>query len=168
MRPLGTDVIKSDVVIDDLHESDLAEISWSGTKTHVQHVAKELKRVSSGDSEYIAVRNPKGQALAIGLIDHVRYEDASEIGQLSTDPALQGRGLGTILIEAAELRIRDRGHTWSILGVEVENVRARKLYERLGYSFYVQETDSWTAEDQDGNEYLHIADTVLLRKRVGA
>ena len=161
-------MIKSDVVIDDLHESDLAEISWSGTVKHVQHVAEELKRVLSGDAEYIAVRNPEGQALAIGLIDHARYKDASEIGQLSTDPELQGRGLGTILIQAAELRIRDRGHKWSILGVEVENVRVRKLYERLGYSFYAEETDSWTAEDQHGNEYLHIADTFLLRKRVGA
>jgi ribosomal protein S18 acetylase RimI-like enzyme len=161
-------MIKSDVVIDDLQESDLADISWSGTKTHVQHVAEELKRVLSGDAEYIAVRNLEGRALAIGLIDHVRYEEASEIGQLSTDPALQGRGLGTILIEAAEFRIRDRGHKWSILGVEVENVRARKLYERLGYSFYAEETDTWTAEDQHGNEYLHTADTVLLRKRIGA
>lgn len=159
-------MVKSDVLIDDLQESDLAEISWAGTKVHLLHVAAELKRVLAGEAEYIAVRNLAGRALAIGLIDHVRFEDASEIGQLSTDPVLQRQGLGSILIEAAEFRIRGRGHQWSILGVEVENVRARKLYERLGYSFYAEETDSWTAEDQDGNEYLHTADTILLRKSV--
>jgi ribosomal protein S18 acetylase RimI-like enzyme len=156
----------SDLVISDLQESDLSEISWSGTRSHVQHVAEELKRVLFGDAEYIAVRNSEGRALAIGLIDHVRYEEASEIGQLSTDPAFQGQGIGTILIEAAELRMHARGHKWSILGVEVENVRARKLYERLGYSFYAEETDSWTAEDIHGNEYLHTADTLLLRKQI--
>jgi len=170
LRPVGDNKINkdsvNDAVIDDLQERDLTEIAWSGTPTHVRHVAEELKRVSSGNSEYIAVRNPEGRALAIGLIDHVRHEDASEIGQLSTDPAHQGQGFGTILIEAAECRIRDRGHKWSILGVEVENVRARKLYERLGYTAYVNDTDSWTAEDKQGNEYLHIADTVLLRKCV--
>ncbi len=156
-----------EVVIDDLRPDDLAEISWSGSRTHVQHVSDQLQRVSSGDVEYLAVRNAEGRALAIGLIDHVRHNDGSEIGQLSTDPALQGQGLGTVLIEAAERRIGARGHQWSILGVEVENVRARKLYERLGYVAYAEEVESWTAEDEDGKEYLHTANAILLRKRVG-
>ena len=163
----GVDVMKHEVLVDDLREDDLPEISWSGTKTHVRHIAEQLRRVSSGDVEYLAVRDLRGRALAIGLIDHVRHRDASEIGQLSTHPSLQGRGLGTLLIEAAETRIKAYGHLWSILGVEVENVRARKLYERLGYVKYDEEIDSWVAEDESGDEYLHTARTVLLRKRVG-
>ena len=158
--------MEREIFIDDLKESDLSEIAWSGTPTHVKHVADELKRVETGEAEYIAVRGTDGKAMAIGLIDHVRYQDGSEIGQLSTDPAVQGQGLGTRLIEAAEQRIRDRGHTWAILGVEVENTRARQLYERLGYVCFKEEQDSWTAEDENGVEYLHVADAVLLRKRV--
>ncbi|MEE1791533.1 GNAT family N-acetyltransferase, partial [Streptomyces sp. BE308] len=40
--------------------------------------------------------------------------------------------LGTFLVQAAELRIRERGLRRSELAVEESNPRARALYERLG------------------------------------
>ena len=75
-----TAVNKSNVVIGDPQENDLAEISWSGTMIHVQHIAEELKRVLTGKAEYIAVRNLEGRALSIGLIDHVLSFHSSLFG----------------------------------------------------------------------------------------
>ena len=54
--------------------------------------------------------------------------------QLAVLPALQSRGLGTLLIRAAEQRIRNRGLRRAELAVEESNPRARALYERLGYA----------------------------------
>jgi ribosomal protein S18 acetylase RimI-like enzyme len=73
-----------------------------------------------------------GLPVAIGGIDYATFAGAGEIMQLSVRPALQSCGIGTILILAAEQRIRARGLRRAELGVEESNPRARALYERLG------------------------------------
>lgn len=153
-----------DLTVDNLTVGDLSEIGWSGSQLHVRYVADELERAKTGAVEYLAVRDHTGRALSIGLIDHERHEGASEIGQLSTDPALQSQGLGTVLITGMETRIRAHGHSWSVLGVEVENTRARQLYDRLGYEAFGRDTDSWMEEDETGAQHEHVADVVLMRK----
>jgi len=57
---------------------------------------------------------------------------AGTLWQLTVHPALRSCGIGTILIRAAEQRIRARGLCRAELGVEELNQRARALYERLG------------------------------------
>lgn len=154
--------------IDDLNENDLTQIDWSGSASHIRSVSSQLDRVKSGEAEYLTIRDGNGQPVAKGLIDHTRRKDGSEIGQMATHPNLQGNGLGTLLITEAEKRILARGHQRALLGVEVENARARKLYERLGYTEYGRETDSWIAEDENGTEKTYFADVVLMRKEIGA
>ena len=154
------------VTIDNLNAGDLPEIGWSGSAMHVRYVAEELERAKTGKVEYLAVRDQAGCALSIGLIDHVRHEGVSEIGQLATNPVLQSQGLGTVLIRGMEERIRARGHVWSVLGVEAENTRARQLYDRLGYQVFGRDTDSWMEEDETGAQHEHVADIILMRKQL--
>jgi GNAT superfamily N-acetyltransferase len=45
-----------------------------------------------------------------------------------------GRGIGTALIRAAEATARQFGHEQLTLGVGLDNPKARRLYERLGYA----------------------------------
>ena len=46
---------------------------------------------------------------------------------------MQGQGIGTRLVGAAEALAAERGYAAVELGVEDSNPRARRLYERLGY-----------------------------------
>jgi GNAT superfamily N-acetyltransferase len=55
------------------------------------------------------------------------------LNHLEILPGHRGRGIGTMLITAAEGRLRERGHHQVALAVEESNVRAARLYERLGY-----------------------------------
>jgi GNAT superfamily N-acetyltransferase len=64
---------------------------------------------------------------------HRRIGDCPELNAITVAPALQSRGIGTALIEAAERRVAARGHFRVGLGVGIGNPRARALYERLGY-----------------------------------
>lgn len=57
-----------------------------------------------------------------------------EIGSVAVSSAWQGRGIGSALIGAAEARVRARQHGRAALLVAVENVGARRLYARLGYT----------------------------------
>jgi GNAT superfamily N-acetyltransferase len=54
---------------------------------------------------------------------------------------LWGQGIGTALIGAAEDSARQLGHQRIALGVGLDNPKARRLYERLGYVDWV--TEPW-------------------------
>ncbi|MBA9028692.1 GNAT family N-acetyltransferase [Peribacillus huizhouensis] len=55
------------------------------------------------------------------------------IDTVSVNPQYWGKGVGTALIEAAELLGKSKGHRRMSLNVEVKNTRAHRLYSKLGY-----------------------------------
>jgi ribosomal protein S18 acetylase RimI-like enzyme len=64
---------------------------------------------------------------------------------VSVNPNRRGKGYGRKLIEAVCLRARDREHRRIALLVDLDNIDARRLYERLG--FQVDRTQSIGGED---------------------
>lgn len=66
-------------------------------------------------------------------------DDPPELKNLGVEPAARGRGVGTVLIRAAESLVADRcsaagvGECALVVGVGLDNPRAAALYERLGY-----------------------------------
>ena len=62
-----------------------------------------------------------------------RYPNTPEIFRVGIDPEFQSRGIGTGLIRLLEAEAGSRGYSSVGLGVSHANVRARKLYLRLGY-----------------------------------
>jgi ribosomal protein S18 acetylase RimI-like enzyme len=89
-----------------------------------------------GEVEYLAACPPSGLPVGLGGIDYAKTPDAGTIWMLTVHPSLQSCGIGTVLIRAAEQRIRARGLHRAELGVEDGNLRARSPYERLGYAAY--------------------------------
>ncbi len=156
----------SSLVVNDLTKADLPLIAWSGGPSHLRSVAAALDRATSGDIEYLAVRAPGGQPVSKGGIDYTAQEDAGAIYQLATVGELQSLGLGTRLISEAEVRIRRRGLRLAVIGVEDNNLRARALYERLGYRACGHERTSWEREDANGIVSTYETEIVLLKKQL--
>ncbi|MDQ7809584.1 GNAT family N-acetyltransferase [Amycolatopsis sp. A133] len=153
------------LAIRDLTDADLPECGWSGSRLHLEHVARALVRVRGGEAEYlVACAARSGQPVGKGLIDYRANPGAGTIGQLAVHPVLQSCGIGTALALAAEERIRARGLSHAELGVEVDNPRARELYERLGYTAYGTAPDGWDEEAPDGSVRRYETTCVLMRK----
>ena len=150
----------------DLLPPDLPACAWSGSAVHLRHVERELTRAAAGEVDYLAVCTPADLPVAIGGVDYLAAEGAGTVWQLAVLPALRSRGLGTLLIRAAEGRIRERGLRRAELAVEEENPRARALYERLGYVAYGREPDAWDEEAPDGSVRRYETMCVLLRKEL--
>lgn len=55
------------------------------------------------------------------------------IDTVSINPDLQGKRIGTLLIQAAEKAAKKRGYVRTSLNVAHDNPRANRLYIRLGY-----------------------------------
>ncbi|MFD5036783.1 GNAT family N-acetyltransferase [Streptomyces sp. NPDC058377] len=154
------------VQVRDLLPQDLPACTWSGSATHLRHVERELARAVAGEVDYLAVCTPVGVPVAIGGVDYQVSEGAGTLWQLAVLPALQSSGLGTLLVRAAEGRIRDRGLHRAELAVEEDNPRARALYERLGYVAYGREPDAWDEEGPDGRVRRHETMCVLMGKNL--
>jgi ribosomal protein S18 acetylase RimI-like enzyme len=106
--------------------------------------------------------------VGLGGIDYAKTSGAGTIWMLEVPPALQscGIGIGTVLIRAAEQRIRARGLHLAELGVEDSNPRARSLYVKLGYAAYGSEPDSWDQEAADGTVTRYETMLTLMRKEL--
>ncbi|MFF4182393.1 GNAT family N-acetyltransferase [Streptomyces sp. NPDC001691] len=157
-------IVSLPVHVRDLRPGDLPSCTWSGSATHLRHVERELARAEAGEVDYLAVCTPMDLPVAIGGVDYQVSRGAGVLWQLAVLPALQSRGLGTLLVGAAEQRIRQRGLRRAELAVEDDNPRARALYQRLGYVAHGHALDSWEVEDPDGTLRRHETMCVLMRK----
>jgi ribosomal protein S18 acetylase RimI-like enzyme len=155
------------LTVRDLTAADLPACVWSGSATHLAGVTRALERAGCGEVDYLAVCPPSGLPVAVGGIDYEKTPGAGTLWQLAVHGALQSLGIGTILIEAAEQRIRARGLHRAELSVEECNPRARALYERLGYVAYGREPDSWDEEAPDGSIVKYETVCTLMRKELG-
>ncbi|MGW4510368.1 GNAT family N-acetyltransferase [Streptomyces sp. NPDC004436] len=150
----------------DLTHADLASLGWSGTDHHLVGVARQLERARTGEVDYLAVCTATGVPVAKGGVDYRVQDGAGTLWQLAVHPALQSCGIGTFLVGAAELRIRTRGLRRAELAVEVDNPRARALYERLGYRAYDRQPDAWDEQAPDGSLRRRETMCTVMRKEL--
>ncbi|MFI8355076.1 GNAT family N-acetyltransferase [Streptomyces cyaneofuscatus] len=150
----------------DLVHADLPSCGWSGSDHHLAGVAEQLNRARAGEVDYLAVCPATDIPVAKGGIDYQVKEGVGILWQLAVHPALQSCGIGTFLVESAELRIRDRGLQQAELAVEESNLRARALYERLGYVAYDRRPDSWDEQAPDGSLRRYETMCTWMRKEL--
>ncbi|MDT0305864.1 GNAT family N-acetyltransferase [Streptomyces sp. DSM 44917] len=150
----------------DLRGADLASCGWAGSGAHLADVAKQLERARLGEVDYLAVCPPADVPVAVGGVDYRAAEGAGTLWQVAVHPALQSCGIGTLLIGAAEQRIRGRGLRRAELGVEEDNPRARALYERLGYRAFQRRPEAWDVQAADGSVRRHETMCTRMRKEL--
>jgi GNAT superfamily N-acetyltransferase len=153
------------LMVDDLNTEDLSKFDGLGNASHIEHVRKALKRTGpGGDLDYLVVRASNGQPIAKGAVDYNSNKGAGTLIQLTTIHELRGLGLGSYIIEKLEDKIRQRGIYTAILGVEVDNQDAKRLYERLGYEEFGSTQESWEETDEYGIPYNYTAHEILMMK----
>ena len=75
-------------------------------------------------------------------------------------------GIATMVIGAGEQRVCARGLVFAALGVEDDNPRARRLYQRLGYRAAARQHAAWETEDDTGVLRVYETTLTILRKRL--
>lgn len=69
----------------------------------------------------------------IGMLQVIECASTIELGEIQIGPEHQGKGIGSALLRDVIDRSRSAGKSLS-LSVALKNLKARKLYERLGFS----------------------------------
>lgn len=154
------------LTIRDLTREDLDRgmMGWSDHKRASR--ATEVDRARQGEVDYLTVCTPSGLPVATGGVDFAHRSGQPEIWQLEVQASLQSCGIGTLLIEALEQRIRGRGLGVAQLGFDENQPRPRALYERLGYAVCGREADGWDQENPDGSLSRYETMITIMRKQL--
>jgi ribosomal protein S18 acetylase RimI-like enzyme len=104
--------------------------------TDIQVLSGQLSNPPPDSAFYIAEDE---QGFPLGFIhlqtgtDYYHHEKHGHIANVIVSPEGEGRGIGRMLIETGEEWARTQGYGWLTLSVFAQNVRAREVYQRLGY-----------------------------------
>ena len=107
-------------------------------ETELRNLIKQKKAVVlavEADGRYVGrvtLRHDWGDETSIIEKD---FPGLPQINALEIDEDYRRRGLATMLIAAAENEARRQGFSMIGLGVEISNEPAKRLYEKLGYSY---------------------------------
>ncbi|MBO1332727.1 N-acetyltransferase [Streptomyces sp. VRA16 Mangrove soil] len=154
------------LTVRDLTHADLPACGWAGSALHLTNVERQLERARRGEVDYLAVCARADVPIAKCGIDYWVTDGVGTLWQLAVHPALQSCGIGTVLVSAAEGRIKKRGLRHAELSVEENNPRARVLYERLGYRAFDRRPDAWDEQTLDGTLRRHETMCTVMRKEL--
>jgi ribosomal protein S18 acetylase RimI-like enzyme len=148
------------VTVRDLQPEDLGDLEWSGGPHHIDAIAARLQASFDGEAALVVVALGNDRLVATGVVDFTRDPASGLIMMLAVHETLQSLGLGSIVIEALERRIRERGRALARIDVEHDNPRAVALYRRLGYREVETVLDGWPVAG--GRTYVTIC-TVMKK-----
>ena len=130
---------------------DLVGLEWWGQfSEHRGIFAEAFERHERGENVML-VADLKGSPIGQAWVDLGRYDDGTALlWAVRVFPALQGLGLGTRLIAAAERAAAARGARRVELSVETTNDGALRLYRSLGYDVVGEVVEPWRYVTPDG------------------
>ncbi len=167
---LGTHTITLPATIRLCRRDDLAALEWFGLYSRYRGLfLQQSERQEQGDNlMLVAEANefPIGRLWAD--LAKRRQESAGVLWAFAVLPPLQNLGLGTRLILAAEEILRNRGFRLAEIGAGKNNLRARSLYERLGYRVVADNVEEWDVTTPQGTVIHEVSDEWIMRKALTA
>jgi ribosomal protein S18 acetylase RimI-like enzyme len=159
-------IITLPVTIRTCRPTDLANLEWFGLLTEYrQMIAEAFQRFQKGEILMLVAevnRFPAGQVW-VDLVKR-REESIGVLWALRVFLPFQNLGIGTALIASAEERLNSLGFLISELGVEKDNVQAKRLYERLGYGVVREHIEAWEYIPPDGSTLRVTSDEWIMHK----
>ncbi|QPV62090.1 GNAT family N-acetyltransferase [Halosimplex litoreum] len=134
----------------DAPDTDLDDVRDHYLEAGGEFLVGEVDRRETSNGERGGtIREPDCEIVATGAVEPLdgwmadRFDAAAGTGELSrvrVDPAMQGRGFGTRIVEELARRARRRGYRALVLNTGADNEQARGFYESLGYACVREET----------------------------
>jgi len=112
---------------------DLPALEWDGELAGERDLFARVFALAQNGSMVMLVANHLGIHLGQVWIDLARHPAGASLWALRVKPHWRSRGVGTALVVAGERIATAVGKLWTEIDVELDNPRARTLYERLGY-----------------------------------
>jgi ribosomal protein S18 acetylase RimI-like enzyme len=145
------------LVIRSASATDLPAMEWDGEYRRFRRVYQQALEDARQGRRLVLLAEVEGRVVGQIIVQlgtgHPAVTDGAATGYLHAlrvRPEHRGHGVGTSLIQEAEGELRRRGFRQVAIAAAKENPRARKLYERLGYSRIADDPGEWAFTDDHG------------------
>ncbi len=137
--------------------ADLPAMEWDGEYRRFRRVYQQALDDARQGRRLVLLAEVEGRVVGQIIVQlgtgHPAVTDGAATGYLHAlrvRPEHRGHGVGTSLLQEAEGELRRRGFRQAAIAAAKENPRARRLYERLGYSRIADDPGEWTFTDDQG------------------
>lgn len=163
----------SDVYIRRANEADLPALEWGGEYRRYRRIYQRAMEEARQGRRILFVAEANGEIVGQIFVQlsssRSRRKGKSTIGYLQSfriKPLFRNRGIGTRLIQQAEEILKERGFQRAVIAVAQDNLDARRLYERQGYSVFTQDPGEWSYIDDQGLLQYVSEPAYLMEKRL--
>jgi ribosomal protein S18 acetylase RimI-like enzyme len=155
--------VELDVHLRFASKDDLPKLEWYGQYAHFRNLFRRAFREQQAGRRQMIIADCNDFPIGHIFIQfsHPDYtpadgEPRAYLYSLRVMEMFRGRGIGTRLIEEAELQIINRAHRWATIAVAKDNEGALRLYERLGYEVFREDSGEWSYIDHRGHtRFVH-------------
>lgn len=136
---------------------DLLKLEWYGQYTHYRQLYRRAYREQLQGKRIMLLADcngfPIGQLFIQLKSGNKRIADGKTRAYFYSFRVMemfQGLGIGTWLVQEAETTLIDRGVQWATIAVSKKNHSALRLYERLNYKKFAEDSGKWHYTDHNG------------------
>ena len=159
--------------IREVRESDLHALEWDGEFKHFRRLYRHaLDEAKLGRRILLVVEN-EGEILGQIFIHlkskwnhHFAPDRTGYLHSFRVKPRFRMMGIGTSLLQEAEERLLDYGFSRAIISVAKDNVPARLMYEKLGYTIFAEDPGELSYFDDNGVLQNIIEPSFILAKKI--
>jgi ribosomal protein S18 acetylase RimI-like enzyme len=156
-------------------EDDLPALEWDGEYRHFRRVYRAALNEARQDRRLVLVAEVEGEVVGQLFVqfENVQLDPGGRrptgyLYALRVRPLFRNLGIGTALLENAEVDLRRRKFVRAVIAVAKDNPGALRLYRRLGFSVFSEDPGTWSYIDDEG-ELRHVFEpSLLLEKEIEA
>jgi ribosomal protein S18 acetylase RimI-like enzyme len=164
-----------DFIIRHGREDDLPALEWEGEFVRYRAVYRAAWDEVRRGERALLVAEVESQIVG-QIFVHFRCpwpipgtdRPAGYLYALRVRPTQRGRGIGRTLLHEAEWTLIGAGASHALIAVAQENPEARRLYERVGYTWLAEDPGTWTYRDDRGLSHTVREPAQLLAKELSA
>lgn len=154
------------------HE-DLPKLEWHGEYTHFRRVFERAFEDQQAGQRLMLLADvndwPIGQVfIQLASVDDIfaTMRKRGYLYSLRVMDAFRNMGIGTALLKEAEAILRERDYQSVSIAAAKDNPGARRLYERLGYEVFSEDSGRWNYVDHEGRTQHVVEPCWLLEKQI--
>ncbi|NDJ59738.1 MAG: GNAT family N-acetyltransferase [Chloroflexi bacterium] len=144
-------------------QSDLPKLEWYGQYTHFRNLFRRTFREQEQGRRVMLIADcndfPIGHVFIQIGGGQSRLADGNRrayLYSLRVMEMFRGQGIGSRLLQEAEVIAAEAGFGWTTIAAAKDNPRARQLYERSGYRVFMEDAGNWSYVDHEGRvRYVH-------------
>lgn len=164
-------VERADVLIREAEEDDLRALEWEGRYQHYRRLYRRAMNEAKRGRRILLVAEADEQIVGQIFLQlaSARKElaDGGSSGYLyafRVRPDFRNRGIGSMLLDAAEEALRNRSFQRAVIAVARDNEDALRLYERRGYQQFAEDPGKWTYVDHEGR-LQHVSEPAYILEK---